>query len=64
MLACVLSILKHDISGFSENLQKVCEGYGRTDNPYISAKAKKDWYLAIKDKMLGEFCKDIVEKLT
>lgn len=29
--ACVLSILKHDISGFSENLQKVCEGYSRTD---------------------------------
>lgn len=150
--ACVLSILKHDISVFSENLQKVCEGYSRTDtikyrklqckcayglivlakhflteeefmnikypehknfdkgyidwflslekipkdlcflyegdleemndilkmpiaitqinqpylgtdNPYISARAKKDWYLDIKEGMLGEFCKEIAENL-
>lgn len=29
--ACVLSILKQDVSCFSENLQKVCEGYAKTD---------------------------------
>lgn len=34
--------------------------YLGTDNPYISAKEKKEWHLDTKEKMLAEFCKDIV----
>lgn len=36
-----------------------------SDNPYISAKAKKDWYLDCgrKGRMLDEFCRDVVENM-
>ena len=48
-------------------IAKTCihQPYLGTDNPYISAKAKKDWYLDCgrKGKMLDEFCKDIVKTI-
>lgn len=31
VVACVLAVLKHDVSGFSAELQKVCDGHGRRD---------------------------------
>ena len=152
VVACVLAIMQHDMSCFSENIQKVCEGYSKqdiikyrklqcdpayglivlakhfctkeefesikypeyknfdkgyidwflnletfpddlcfeykgtyvqmndilkmpiaktyihqpylgTDNPYISAKSKKDWYVDVKGKMAEEFFESVKDSL-
>lgn len=67
-MICVLSMRDFeemdDILKMPIAITRIYQPYLGSDNPYISARAKKDWYLATKDKMLGEFCKDIVEILT
>lgn len=41
-------------------ITRIHQPYLGTDNPYLSVKEKKDWYLD-PDKMLEEFCRDMAE---
>ena len=41
----------------------IYQPYLGTDNPYISAKSKKDWYVDVKGKMLDEFCAQIINNV-